>query len=197
MIKSYITCVKSSNTMIKATELIDSNDRMYHHPLPCQGKLAVPMLADSTSCLVLIYVQRGVNYYHNTDICNKRLPLILTTSCFFDVDYVQRKKRIYNYIAYIIKQLCYVKIVFRSEISEIPVLVSVWPLYDAQRRSFSSVSKPPFSSSSLLCSTLSRKLFHSSEKHVHGLMEHTVQNLILKSNLESKKTNLPGKIFCK
>lgn len=51
----------------------------------------------------------------------------------------------------------------KRQTNKIPVLVKVWPLYDAQRRSSSSNSSDPLSSSSLLHLTRSRKLVHSSE----------------------------------
>lgn len=52
----------------------------------------------------------------------------------------------------------------RQFYSLIPVLVNVWPLYDAQRRSCSSNSSDPLSSSSLRQLTRSIKLFHSSAR---------------------------------
>ena len=52
----------------------------------------------------------------------------------------------------------------------IPVLVNVWPLYDAHKRSSSSCSFP-LSSSSLLHLTRSRKFFHSSAVNDHFMEE--------------------------
>jgi hypothetical protein len=54
----------------------------------------------------------------------------------------------------------------------IPVLVNVWPLYDAHKRSSSSSSSLSPSFSSLLQLTRSRKFLHSSVVNDHCMEEH-------------------------
>jgi hypothetical protein len=54
----------------------------------------------------------------------------------------------------------------------IPVLVNVWPLYDAHKRRSSSNFSFSLSFSSLLQFTRSRKFFHSSVVNDHFMEEH-------------------------
>ena len=71
----------------------------------------------------------------------------------------------------------------------IPVLVNVCPLYDAQRRSSSSNPSSSRSSSSLFRSTLSRKFFHSSSKRITNVI---LQCQFLKGHQRTKPKEFPS-----